>query len=112
MLSSLHQLQRINTTRLPLFCRWTLWVAKFPSLALPFNDTEMCLRRNNNITLTSILDPNFCRSEAIGMEYELDLAGHHHHHTSVVSTIVFFSATLFIPLSLKIHIRDGFHEIL
>lgn len=66
--------------------------------------------RRNNITLTPILDPNFCRSEAIGMEYELDCAGqhHHHHHLSAVST----TATLFIPLSLKIHIRDGFHEIL
>ncbi|CAA7058423.1 unnamed protein product [Microthlaspi erraticum] len=76
---------------------------------MTFNATEMCLRRNN-INLTTTIDSNICKSEAIGMEYELDWAGHHHHHSS--TSIVFFSATLFIPLSLKITIRDGFHEIL
>ena len=70
-------------------------------------DTEMCLRRNN-INLTTILDPKNSRNEAIGMEYE---AGQHH-HSSLVTAIVFFSSNLFIPLSLKIPIRDGFHEIL
>ncbi|KAF8050267.1 hypothetical protein N665_2011s0004 [Sinapis alba] len=74
----------------------------------------MCVRRNNNINLTTVLDSKVCRTEAFGMECELDCAGHHHHHhSSVVTTIIFFfSATLFIPLSLKIHIHDGFHEIL
>ncbi|KAF8047463.1 hypothetical protein N665_3010s0002 [Sinapis alba] len=67
----------------------------------------MCLRRNN-LNLTTTLDPNISRNDSIGMEHE---AGHHH-HLSLVTAIVFFSSNLFIPLSLKIPIRDGFHEIL
>lgn len=78
---------------------------------MTFNDTEMYVRRDKNINLTTIIDPNVCRSEALGMEYELDWAGHNH-HSSLVTSIAFFSANLFIPLSLKIPIRDGFHEIL
>lgn len=63
--------------------------------------------RRINSNLTTIIDSNICRNKAFGMEYELDCVGHHHN-----SSVVFFSATLFIPLSLKITIRDGFHEIL
>lgn len=69
-------------------------------------DTEMCVRRNNIYLTTTIIDSN----EAIGMEHELDCA--RHQYSSVVTSIPFFSATLFIPLSLKITIRDGFHETL
>lgn len=66
--------------------------------------------RRNNINLTTIIDSNICRSKAIGMEHELDCVGHQ--YSSVVTATPFFSSTLFIPLSLKITIRDGFHEIL
>lgn len=72
---------------------------------MTFIDTEMCMRRNNT-NLTTVIDSN----EAIGMEHELDSA--RHQYSSVLTAIPFFSATLFIPLSLKITIRDGFHESL